>query len=75
MKEVAMTTQVKIIFNGAFENCHVGCDSCDFVSSTHTEYKDGKAVGLTVKVRCENAELCEHMVAYLARHPECITGR
>lgn len=75
MKEVAMTTQVKIMFNGAFENCHVGCDSCDFVSSTHTEYKDGKAVGLIVKVRCENAELCEHMVEHLARHPECITGR
>ena len=74
MKEVPMTAQVRIVFNGAFENCHVGCDSCDFVSSTHTEYKDGKAVGLTVKVRCENAELCEHMVAYLARHPECITG-
>jgi len=66
--------KVDIDFVGVFDNCHIGCDSCDFVSSTHTEYKDGKAVGLTVKVRCENAELCEHMLGHLARHPECITG-
>lgn len=67
MKEVAMTTQVKILFTGAFDNCHMGCDSCDFVTTTHTQYKDGKAVGLTLKVRCENAELCEHMLEHLVK--------
>lgn len=67
MKEVAMTTQVDVKFNGAFDNCHVGCDSCDFVTSTHTEYRNGKAIGIEVKVRCENAELCEHLLNHIRR--------
>ena len=67
MKEVAMTTQVKILFTGAFDNCHIGCDSCDFVTTTHTVYKDGTARGLELKVRCENAELCEHMLEHLVK--------
>lgn len=67
MKEVRIDVNVKTVFDGVMDNCHIGCDSCDFVSSTHTEYKDGKAVGLTVKVRCENAELCEHMLEHLVK--------
>lgn len=74
MKEVAMTAQVDIRFTGAFDNCHIGCDSCDFISSTHTQYENGKAVGVVVKVECENAEWCEHMMKHLASRPECIKG-
>ena len=64
---VKMTAQVDITFDGAFDNCHIGCDSCDFVATTHTDYKNGKAMGLTVKVRCENVELCKHMLEHLVK--------
>lgn len=65
MKEVAMTTQVDVKFNGAFDNCHVGCESCDFITSTHTDYKNGKATGIVLKVECQNAELCQHMIEHI----------
>ena len=65
MKEVAMTTKVKILFTGAFDNCHIGCDSCDFVTNTHTFYKDGKATGLSLKVECQNVEQCRHLLEHL----------
>ena len=62
---VKMTAQVDITFDGAFDNCHIGCDSCDFVTTTHTVYKDGTAHGLELKVRCENVELCKHIMEHL----------
>lgn len=67
MKEVAMTAQVDFRFTGAFDNCHVGCDSCDFITNTHTEYTDGKATFLEVIVECQNADLCEHMMKHLQK--------
>lgn len=54
-----------IDFVGVFDNCHIGCDSCDFVTNTHTFYKDGKATGLSLKVECQNHELCEHLMEHL----------
>ena len=57
--------KVDIDFVGVFDNCHVGCDSCDFVTDTHTFYKDGKATGLSLKVECQNHELCEHLMEHL----------
>lgn len=63
---VKMTAQVDITFDGAFDNCHIGCDSCDFISSTHTKYKDGKATGMELKVECQNAEQCRHLMEHLA---------
>lgn len=71
MNEVSMTAQVAIIFQGAFNNCHIGCDSCDFIATTHTAYKDGKATGLSVKVECQNAELCEHMMQHIKEGMAC----
>lgn len=70
MKEVNMTLNVKTMFEGAFDNCHIGCDSCDFTAYASTRYKDGKAVGFDVKVKCENAVLCEHMMDHLKGHVE-----
>lgn len=67
MKEVRIDVNVKTVFDGVMDNCHIGCDSCDFVATTHTDYKNGKAMGLTVKVRCENAELCKHMLEHLVK--------
>ena len=66
MKEVKMTEQVEIAFRGVFDNCHIGCDSCDFITNCRTSYKDGKATGLEVIVECQNAELCEHMAKHIA---------
>lgn len=65
MKEVSMTAQVDIKFVGVFDNCHIGCDSCDFITNTHTYYKDGKATGLSLKVECQNAEQCRHLLEHL----------
>lgn len=65
MKEVSMTAQVDIKFVGAFDNCHIGCDSCDFITNTHTFYKDGKATGLSLKVECQNVEQCRHLMEHL----------
>lgn len=65
MKEVSMTAQVDIKFVGVFDNCHIGCDSCDFITNTHTFYKDGKATGLSLKVECQNHELCDHLMEHL----------
>lgn len=57
--------KLDIEFVGAFDNCHMGCDSCDFITNTHTFYKDGKATGLSLKVECQNHELCEHLTEHL----------
>lgn len=65
MKEVSMTAQVDIKFVGVFDNCHIGCDSCDFITNTHTFYKDGKATGLSLKVECQNVEQCRHLLEHL----------
>jgi hypothetical protein len=54
-----------IDFVGAFDNCHIGCDSCDFITNTHTFYKDGKATGLSLKVECQNVEQCRHLLEHL----------
>lgn len=62
---VKMTAQVDITFDGAFDNCHIGCDSCDFITNTHTKYKDGKATGMELKVECQNAEQCRHLMEHL----------
>lgn len=50
---------------GAFDNCHIGCDSCDFITNTHTFYKDGKATGLSLKVECQNVEQCKHLMEHI----------
>lgn len=55
-----------IDFVGAFDNCYIGCDSCDFITNTHTFYKDGKATGLSLKVECQNVEQCRHLMKHLA---------
>lgn len=65
MKEISMTAQVDIKFVGVFDNCHIGCDSCDFITNTHTFYKDGKATGLSLKVECQNVEQCRHLLEHL----------
>lgn len=57
--------KVDIDFVGVFDNCHIGCDSCDFITNTHTFYKDGKATGLSLKVECQNHELCDHLMEHL----------
>lgn len=54
-----------IDFVGAFDNCYIGCDSCDFITNTHTFYKDGKATGLSLKVECQNVEQCRHLMEHL----------
>ena len=62
-----MTEKLKadIEFVGVFDNCHIGCDSCDFITTTHTFYKDGKATGLSLKVECQNVEQCRHLLEHL----------
>lgn len=57
--------KVDIDFVGVFDNCHIGCDSCDFITNTHTFYKDGKATGLSLKVECQNVEQCRHLLEHL----------
>lgn len=57
--------KVDIDFVGVFDNCHIGCDSCDFITNTHTFYKDGKATGLSLKVECQNVEQCRHLMEHL----------
>ena len=66
VKKVTAQVDVDITFDGAFDNCHIGCDSCDFITNTHTKYKDGKATGLEVMVECQNAEQCRHLMKHLA---------
>lgn len=56
--------KVDIDFVCAFDNCHIGCDSCDFITNTHTFYKDGKATGLALKVECQNVEQCRHLLEH-----------
>lgn len=65
MKEVTMNRHIDVKFFGAFDNCHMGCESCDFITSTHTDYKNGKATGIVLKVECQNAELCQHMIEHI----------
>lgn len=62
-----MTEKLKadIEFVGVFDNCHIGCESCDFITNTHTFYKDGKATGLLLKVECQNHELCNHLMEHI----------
>lgn len=72
MKEVSMTVQVETVFRGAFDNCHIGCDSCDFITNCRTAYKDGKTTGLTVIVECQNAEQCEHLLEHLKSHGDTV---
>lgn len=57
--------KVDIDFVSVFDNCHIGCDSCDFITNTHTFYKDGKATGLSLKVECQNVEQCRHLLEHL----------
>ena len=61
----ATELKVDIDFVCVFDNCHIGCDSCDFIMNTHTFYKDGKATGLSFKVECQNVEQCEHLMEHL----------
>ena len=61
----ATELKVDIDFVGVFDNCHIGCDSCDFITNTHTFYKDGKATGLSLKVECQNVEQCRHFLEHL----------
>lgn len=56
-----------IEFVGAFDNCHIGCESCDLITNTHTHYKDGKATGLSLKVECQNVEQCRHLLEHLEK--------
>lgn len=71
-----MTEKLKadIEFVGVFDNCHIGCESCDFITNTHTFYKDGKATGLLLKVECQNHELCEHLLEHIENmeRAECV---
>ena len=61
-----------IDFVGVFDNCHIGCDSCDFITNTHTFYKDGKATGLSLKVECQNVEQCRHLMEHLKGHGDIV---
>lgn len=68
MKEVKMTAQTginDIEFDGAFDNCHIGCGSCDLYATTHTDYDNGMCIGVVVKVSCGNAEQCRHLLEHL----------
>ena len=61
---------VDIEFIGVYEDCHIGCPSCDFYTNTKTLYESGKATGLKVKIECSNADLCKHMMEHI-KGEEC----
>ena len=72
MKETVMT-RYELKFDGAYNDCHIGCDSCDLYATTHTEYVNGKATAVEVKVSCGNAEQCRHLLEHI-KHGTIMMG-